>query len=325
MKKLVAIIILGVLTLSGCNKQEKEIDVKYEFTFEERSSETESTDVIAESEEINNTNINEDMTLSIEEIQALDMYAQKAEEDDKMKETLITDHDKYAGVYSSNIKVDIDKIRDIEIENKDWFKKPVSENYYYYYETYQYIIYALEYYFDNNIQDVYTCNIPEDIIETITNFIYKVQVHGEKSDILLSLDLHNQTILLEEISHDDLIEVEKTTIQNGIPIPDSAIKFRDDLNLIDIDENKLMLFKTESSKEQIVLLSSSINNGIYNVFKVKNEVFDEVQHRNTYFITFDGKTVYYLIEYVEDNVSYIIKENELTFDEIINNVDIMYE
>lgn len=98
----------------------------------------------------------------------------------------------------SNIPIDIGEV-DVPLTDYPWLD--VNREDYDFYEVYQWIGYAIKQYYNNDIKGVYSCNIPDDIIDEETNMIFTVRVHSsERPDLDIWLDLYKYKVIVEEVT-----------------------------------------------------------------------------------------------------------------------------
>lgn len=116
-------------------------------------------------------------------------------EDEKYREEMRQENPSYAykDAFESNIEFDASQI-DVDLAEYTWFQIP--ENYIEYVNVYQWVGYAINSYYKENVPGTYTCNLPDDFGESITNMIFKVNVHGTDEDITLLLDMFNEKIVV---------------------------------------------------------------------------------------------------------------------------------
>ncbi len=191
--KTIAFLALLLIVLAipvGCAKQEEttefhEVEPADDIDIGEIMEDCAEEYVMLTDEEIANLNIPE-------EYKNLDIY----EEKEQMKELNANEHVS-DGRYS-NIPIDIGEV-DVPLTDYPWLD--VNREDYDFYEVYQWIGYAIKQYYNNDIKGVYSCNIPDDIIDEETNMIFTVRVHSsERPDLDIWLDLYKYKVIVEEVT-----------------------------------------------------------------------------------------------------------------------------
>lgn len=119
------------------------------------------------------------------------------DEEESTEDNIENHNEQYNDVFESNIEVDLDKL-DIDLSTIDWFETPEDTEFYY--NVYQWIAYAIQTYYNENVTETFKCNIPDDITEEITNMIFKVNVKGETTDLSILLDMYNNKIVVEQVN-----------------------------------------------------------------------------------------------------------------------------
>lgn len=104
----------------------------------------------------------------------------------------------FVDLYESNIDVDEGSI-DLDVSEYSWFEIPndVMQDYI---VIYQYIIYAIDSYFNGDIPGEFTCTLPDDIFNEVTTVIFEVHVKGTEIDLDIAIDMYNKNITVKPIT-----------------------------------------------------------------------------------------------------------------------------
>ena len=157
------------------------------------STETNAVEVIEPTE-----SVEESITPSTEVIESESTEPTESVEPTESEE-IVKGAEERENLVNTYADIDLSVIEtDISLEDYPWFVLPddVSE---YDYHTYQVIVGTLSEYFNGDVQDTYTCNIKEDIVSMETNVVFKIRVHGEKSDILFGWNGYENTASVEVV------------------------------------------------------------------------------------------------------------------------------
>jgi hypothetical protein len=187
-QSLLVLVIAIPLALSSCGL----LDEQQEESFEIPSfNHTDSFIRLEKQEEIvESTPVVDPSTIEVAE-----EYKDLDESDYRDAERLKSESYLYKDTYESNIAIDYSALDDTDIY-VDWFNIPddlgYSDN------VYQWVAYAIKTYYNGNVTETFTFDLDQDIVHQDTNMIFDVAVHGETTQLIITLDMFNDKIVVNE-------------------------------------------------------------------------------------------------------------------------------
>lgn len=107
-------------------------------------------------------------------------------------------NEQYNNTFESNIDINLDKVN-VDLSTYSWYTPVINSDFEYNINTHQWIAYAINEYYNENVTQTFSCEIPNDIIESQTNMIFTVLVHGSENNLEILLDLYNYQIVVSEV------------------------------------------------------------------------------------------------------------------------------